>query len=55
MAKSEQKGFASPDGIRKFEKGSVELIKIGGGTVGRLTLQPGWEGSTHLKPIAKTE
>jgi hypothetical protein len=55
MANSERKGFASPDEVRKFEKGNVELIKIGGGTVGRLTLQPGWRWSTHVKPIAKTE
>jgi mannose-6-phosphate isomerase-like protein (cupin superfamily) len=55
MAKSERKGFAAPDETRKFEKGNVELIKIGGGTVGRLTLQPGWRWSTHVKPVAKTE
>jgi mannose-6-phosphate isomerase-like protein (cupin superfamily) len=55
MAQSERKGFGAPDEVRKFEKGSVELIKIGGGTVGRLTLQPGWKWSTHVKPVAKTE
>lgn len=55
MAKSERKGFAAPDEVRKFEKGTVELIQIGGGTVGRLTLQPGWRWSTHVKPVAKTE
>jgi hypothetical protein len=55
MASSERKAFASPDEVRKFEKGKVDLVQIGGGTVGRLTLQPGWRWSTHVKPMAKTE
>ena len=33
----------------------MDLITIGGGQVGRLTLQPGWRWSQHVKPIAKTE
>ena len=55
MAASEQKKFAAADETRKFEKGKVELINIGGGVVGKLTLEPGWRWSTHVKPIAKTE
>jgi quercetin dioxygenase-like cupin family protein len=55
MAKAEQKEFKTPDEVRTFEKGKVELVKIGGGVVGRLTLQPGWRWSKHVKPIAKTE
>jgi mannose-6-phosphate isomerase-like protein (cupin superfamily) len=55
MAKAERKGFGTSDEVRKFEKGKVELVKIGGGVVGRLTLEPGWRWSTHVKPVAKTE
>src|SRR3990172_8762786 len=55
MARAERKDLRSPDEIRTFEKGKVELVNIGGGTVGRLTLEPGWGGSQHVKPIAKTE
>jgi len=55
MAKAERKGFGSPDEVRTFEKGRVELVKIAGGVVGRLTLEPGWRWSTHVKPVAKTE
>ena len=55
MASAERKEFKSPDEERTFEKGKVELIKIGGGVVGRLTLQPGWRWSEHVKPVAKTE
>ena len=55
MAQAEQKGFAAPDEIRRFEKGQVDLLNIGDGVVGRLTLQPGWRWSEHVKPIAGTE
>jgi len=55
MASAERKNLKSPDETRTFEKGNVDLVNIGGGTVGRLTLQPGWQWSKHVKPIAKTE
>ena len=55
MRTVEQKTFAKPDEVRVFEKGKLELVNIGGGVVGRLTLQPGWRWSSHVKPIVKTE
>ena len=55
MMSHEVKDFKSPDEVRTFEKGKVELVNISGGTVGKLTLQPGWRWSQHVKPIAKTE
>lgn len=55
MAKPEHKRFASPDETRKFEKGRVDLVNFGNGSVGRLTLEPGWQWSKHVKPIAGTE
>jgi hypothetical protein len=55
MAKAECKDFKSPDEVRTFEKGRADLLKIGGGVVGRLTLEPGWRWSQHVKPIAKTQ
>ncbi len=51
----EQKSFATPDETRTFERGVVELVKIGGSEIGRLTLQPGWRWSDHVKPIAGTD
>ena len=55
MAKAERKSFSSPDETQTFEKGKVDLVKIGGGVVGRLTLEPGWRWSQHVKPTAGTE
>jgi quercetin dioxygenase-like cupin family protein len=55
MANAEHKKFGSPDETRTFPKGKVELLNIGGGVVGKLTLEPGWRWSEHVKPIAGTE
>jgi len=54
MAHAEKKDFAQPDEVRTFPKGKLELVNIGGGVVGRLTLEPGWRWSEHVKPIAQT-
>ncbi len=54
MATSVVKDFKTPDEVRTFEKGKVELININGGVIGLLTLEPGWRWSDHVKPIAKT-
>jgi hypothetical protein len=54
-ATAEQKSFATPDETRSFEHGVVELLNIGDSEIGRLTLQPGWRWSDHVKPIAGTD
>jgi hypothetical protein len=54
-SKMEIKHLNTPDEVRKFEKGKVDLVKIGGAMVGRGRFEPGWKWSKHVKPIAKTE
>ena len=53
--KAEQKNFGTPDESRTFERGTLDMVKIGGADIGLLTLQPGWRWSEHVKPIAGTE
>jgi hypothetical protein len=55
MKQAEHKDFRKPDEIREFPKGRVELIKIGGATVGRAVFEPGWKWSTSVQPLAKTK
>ena len=55
MAKMEVKGFGVPDEVRTFEKGRVELVKVGDVMIGRGVFEPGWKWSTHVKPLAKTK
>lgn len=53
--KAERKSFDKPDEVREFPLGKVELINIGGATIGRATFQPGWRWSTSVQPLAKTK
>ena len=55
MASSELKKISAPDETRKFGNGQIEVVNIGGGSVGRATFQPGWKWSNDVKPIAKTK
>jgi len=55
MAGIEVKAFDSPDEVRTFEKGKLELVNFDGRIVGRATLEPGWKWSQSVKPMAKTE
>jgi hypothetical protein len=55
VSAAELKSFGSPDEVREFPNGRLELVKIGGATVGRAILQPGWSWSSSVKPIAKTK
>ncbi len=55
LNQAEVKNFRAPDEVREFPMGRMELINIGGATVGRATLQPGWRWADSVKPIAKTD
>jgi hypothetical protein len=55
MKTTEHKTFAQPDEQREFPRGRAEILKIGGGEVGRLVFQPGWRWSKDVKPLAQTK
>src|SRR3990170_2919515 len=40
MANAEMKSIGSPDETRTFPKGKIEVVNIGGGTVGKATFEP---------------
>ena len=56
MATVQAKRFESPDEVRPFRegKGRVELVELGGSTVGYGTFEPGWRWSEHVKPLSGT-
>ena len=57
LSKSKQaewKNFGKPDEVREFPKGRLELIKIGGATIGRGIFEPGWHWVESVQPLAKT-
>jgi hypothetical protein len=51
----QKKNLSQPDETRKFPKGQVDLVSLGGVTFGRATLQPGWKWSTSVKPLVNTK
>ena len=55
MVKMEGKSLNKPDEVRTFDKGKLELVNIGGRTVGRATFQPGWRWSQSVKPLVNTK
>lgn len=54
MLEAMLKSFETPDETRVFEKGKLEIVRIGGMTIGRATYEPGWRWSEHVSPIAGT-
>ncbi len=55
MGKPEVKSFSQAEEVRSFPKGRLELVQIGGATVGRATLEPGWRWKTSVQPLAQTK
>jgi hypothetical protein len=53
--KAELKSFGKPDEVREFPLGKLELITVGGASIGRAILQPGWRWSTSVQPLVNTK
>jgi hypothetical protein len=52
---AERKHLSNADETRTFPKGRLEVVTVGGQTMGRATFEPGWKWSECVKPIAKTD
>src|SRR5215207_6348814 len=52
---TEHKSFGVPDETREFPHGKAEILRVGGGEVGRLVFEPGWRWSNDVKPLANTD
>jgi hypothetical protein len=48
------KTFATADEVREFPLGRLELVRVGGVTIGRATFEPGWRWQTSVQPLAGT-
>ncbi|HLY23015.1 MAG TPA: cupin domain-containing protein [bacterium] len=55
VEKLETKSHDTPDEVRTPNKTRVEVVKLGGFTLGRFIFQPGWRWSECVKPVVKTE
>jgi hypothetical protein len=55
MGRLAGKSFGTPEEVRTFDKGRMEVVTLDGATVGRSTFEPGWRWSECVKPIAGTD
>ena len=46
--------FESPDEVRVFEKGRLEIVRLGPVVLGRASYEPGWKWSVHVGPQVGT-
>ena len=56
MAGLDAKTFDTPDETRPFAAhGRMEIVNVGGHSIGKGTFEPGWRWSEDVKPIAHTD
>jgi hypothetical protein len=51
----EARNFDEPDETRAPDKTTVQIVRMGGTSASRMTLEPGWRWSECIKPIAGTD
>lgn len=49
------KSHSTPDEMRSPEKTRVEIVRLEGFTLGRLSFEPGWRWSECIRPVAHTD
>ena len=55
MENLEAKNFDSPDETRTFKRRRMDLVTMGGTTIGWGVFEPGWRWSESVKPIVGTD
>jgi hypothetical protein len=55
MAGVEKLDFDAPDESRTPDKTRVDVVRLGGTSAARLTMEPGWRWSECVKPVAGTD
>src|SRR6185369_1927486 len=51
MPRLHRKSFATPDEVRSFSSGRIEIISLDEIAIGRMRLRPGWRWSQDVQPI----
>ena len=53
--KLEARSHYQPDEVRRPKDATVEVVNLGGHSIGRFTFQPGWTSAGSIKPVAGTD
>lgn len=51
----EARALDQPDEVRRPDRSLVEVLTLGGHTIGRFTFKPGWSWAGCIKPVAGTD
>jgi class 3 adenylate cyclase len=54
MPRLQRKSFATPDQVRTFASGRMDLVTLDDNAIGHFVFQPGWRWSKDVAPIVKT-
>ena len=55
MPRLQRKTFASPDEVRTFPHGRIDIVNLDETTIGRFVCEPGWRWSVDIAPIVRTQ
>jgi quercetin dioxygenase-like cupin family protein len=56
MSKIMKKSFQTPDKtLNPGEKQKIEMVDLGEIKIQKVTAEPGWQWSKHIKPVVKTD
>jgi mannose-6-phosphate isomerase-like protein (cupin superfamily) len=55
VTRFETKSHDAPDETRAPSKTRIDVVRLEGFTIGRLTLEPGWRWSQCIKPVVGTD
>jgi len=50
----QRKSFATPDQVRTFPRGHIDVIRLDEIAIGRFMLEPGWRWSQDVAPVVRT-
>jgi class 3 adenylate cyclase len=51
----QRKNFSSPDQVRTFPRGRIDIVNLDETTIGRFVWEPGWRWSTDVAPTVHTQ
>lgn len=54
MPRLQRKSFSTPDEVRTFTHGRIDVIQLDEVAIGRFALQPGWRWSQDVGPVVGT-
>jgi hypothetical protein len=55
MAGVDARDFSAPDETRTPDKTKVDIVRMGGTTASRMSMEPGWRWSECIKPVVGGE